>query len=90
MALGALGAWADAVGGWAVGGTVGGGAGDGVTLAFILPFSFGRGVGVTAQSGEASAMTALATGAGGVPGVGGMATGGPLTWMGSGAGRVKG
>ena len=62
MALGALGAEANAAGGGgAVGGAVGGGAGDGVALAFILPFSFGRGVGVTAQSGEASAITASAT-----------------------------
>ena len=90
MALGTLGAEAGAAGGGVVGGAVGGGAGDGVALAFILPFSFGRGVGVTAWSGEASAITASATWTGGVPGVGGMATGGLLTRMGSGAGRVKG
>ena len=47
MALGALGAGADAAGGGAVGGAAGGGAGDGVALAFILPFSLGQGVGVT-------------------------------------------
>ena len=47
-------------GGWAVGGAAGGGAGDGVALAFILPFSFRQGVGVTARSREASAIMALA------------------------------